>query len=68
REPVGGFAKGLGLCSAFVAELWGVLEGLKYVRRLGFRKVELHIDSKVVVQVVGARRLQSLSGARQVSP
>jgi hypothetical protein len=38
-EWLGGFAKGVGLCSGFVAELWGVLEGLKYVRRLGFLKV-----------------------------
>jgi hypothetical protein len=29
----GGFAKCVGLCSAFVAELWGVVEGLKYVYR-----------------------------------
>ncbi|KAK2422286.1 Polynucleotidyl transferase, ribonuclease H superfamily protein [Trifolium repens] len=29
-EWCGGFAKHLGKCSAFVAELWGVLEGLQY--------------------------------------
>ncbi|MCI28245.1 ribonuclease H protein [Trifolium medium] len=27
---LGGFAKHIGSCSAFVAELWGVLEGLKH--------------------------------------
>src|SRR4051812_17972863 len=32
----GGFAKGLGMCSPLRAELWGILEGLKLVRRLGF--------------------------------
>jgi ribonuclease HI len=61
-EWIGGFAKGVGLCSAFMAELWGVLEGLKYVRRLGFLKVELHIDSKAVVQVVETRHLRSSLG------
>ncbi|MCI43937.1 ribonuclease H protein [Trifolium medium] len=25
----GGFGKNLGICSAYVAELWGVLEGLR---------------------------------------
>jgi ribonuclease HI len=61
-EWLGGFAKGVGLCSAFVAELWGVLVGLKFVRRLGFLKVELHIDSKAVVQVVETRKLRSSLG------
>jgi hypothetical protein len=28
----GGFAKNLGICSAYVAELWGVLEGLMNAR------------------------------------
>jgi ribonuclease HI len=65
-EWLGGFAKGVGLCCAFVAELWGVLEGLKLVRRLGFRKVELHIDSIAVVQVVKARSLKSALGVALV--
>ncbi|MCI24501.1 ribonuclease H protein, partial [Trifolium medium] len=51
-EWLGGFAKFLGACSAYVAELWGVLEGLNLARRLGFRAVELHVDSDVVVQVI----------------
>jgi len=32
-----------------VAELWGVMEGLKMARECGFHKVELHVDSKAVV-------------------
>jgi len=44
-----GFSKWLGVCSAYVAELWGVLEGLKMARERGFHKVELDVDSKVVV-------------------
>jgi ribonuclease HI len=43
----------------FNGKVWGVLEGLKLVRKLGFRKVELHIDSIAVVQVVKERRLKS---------
>jgi ribonuclease HI len=68
-EWLGGFAQCLGLCSAFVAELWGVLEGLWCVRRLGFLKIELHIDSIAVVQVVKERRVNSSLGnalARQI--
>jgi ribonuclease HI len=47
-EWIGGFAKCLGSCSAFVAEIWGVLVGLHYARSLGFSKVELTVDSEAV--------------------
>ncbi|MCH81151.1 putative non-LTR retroelement reverse transcriptase, partial [Trifolium medium] len=51
-EWIGGFSKFLGTCSAYVAELWGLLEGLKYTWKLGFRKVELNVDSVAVVKVI----------------
>jgi ribonuclease HI len=60
-EWLGGFAKHVGLCSAFMAELWGVYEGLRYASRMGFMKVELNIDSEAVVQVIKARRVCSSS-------
>jgi ribonuclease HI len=62
-EWLGGYAKCVGLCSAFVAELWGVLEGLRCVRRLGFMNVELNIDSVAVVQVLKERRFNSSLGS-----
>jgi hypothetical protein len=42
----GGIAKFVGIRSALIAELWGVLEGLKLAKRRGFRKVEVNVDSK----------------------
>ncbi|PNY11028.1 hypothetical protein L195_g007626 [Trifolium pratense] len=33
-------------------ELWGVLEGLNHAGRLGFSKVELHVDSMTVAHVI----------------
>jgi ribonuclease HI len=51
-EWVCGFSKGLGSCSAYVAELWGVFEGLKLARSHGYRKVELHIDSSSVISSI----------------
>ncbi|GAU36087.1 hypothetical protein TSUD_276980 [Trifolium subterraneum] len=48
----GGFAKNLGICSAYVAKLWGVVEGLRCVRSLGFNRIELNVDSSVVSQVL----------------
>jgi ribonuclease HI len=61
-EWIRGFAKNVGRCNAFVAELWGVLEGLRCVRMLGFKKVELNIDSASVVQVLKLRKFHSLTG------
>jgi ribonuclease HI len=48
----GGFAKHLGKCTAYVAEMWGVMEGLQYAWKLGYKKVEINVDSLVVVQVL----------------
>ncbi|GAU38338.1 hypothetical protein TSUD_61990 [Trifolium subterraneum] len=62
-EWLGGFAKCVGICSVFVAESWGVFEGLSYVHRLGFRKVVLHIDSEVVVRVIKNGSSDSSAGS-----
>jgi ribonuclease HI len=51
-EWIGGFAKFIGDCSAFVAELWGVLEGLRYVRRMGYTAVELNVDCVSVEKTI----------------
>lgn len=45
-----GFFKSLGICNAFVAELWGVLECLNLTSRKGFAAVELCVDSEVVIK------------------
>ena len=49
---MGGFARSVGLCSAYIAELWGVLEGLRYARSLDFWRVELHVNSVAVVNIL----------------
>lgn len=36
---ISGFSKCIGLCNVFVAELWGVYEGLKLCYSLGHRLV-----------------------------
>jgi ribonuclease HI len=45
KEWLGGFSKYIGQCSAFVEELWGVFEGLKWAQVKGFRRVEVSVDS-----------------------
>ncbi|PNX57484.1 ribonuclease H, partial [Trifolium pratense] len=44
-----GFAKYLGHTSAYMTELWGVYEGLQLARRRHIEKVEIQIDSQVLV-------------------
>lgn len=45
-----GFFRSLGICNAFVAELWGVIDGLNLTSRKGFPAVELCVDSEVVIK------------------
>jgi ribonuclease HI len=45
-----GFAKGLGDTTAYMAELWGIYEGLRMARRRGVEKLELRSDSQVIVR------------------
>jgi ribonuclease HI len=45
-----GFAKGLGDTTAYMAELWGIYEGLRMARRQGVEKLELRSDSQVIVR------------------
>jgi len=48
-EWICGFSKCIGVCSAYVAELWGVFYRLKLARDRGFSRVGLHVDSRVAV-------------------
>jgi ribonuclease HI len=59
---IGGFAKHVGVCSAFTAELWGVLEGLKYAWDRGFKFVELDVDSVALVQAIKSGATTSVIG------
>ncbi|VYS68370.1 unnamed protein product [Arabidopsis thaliana] len=45
----GGFALNIGVCSASLAELWGVYYGLNIAWERRFRRVELEVDSELVV-------------------
>jgi ribonuclease HI len=53
---LGGFSKGLGVCSIEVAELWGAWEGLKLAWNQGYRKVELRLDAMNVVKILNREK------------
>nr|GMD39424.1 nucleic acid binding protein [Ipomoea batatas] len=52
---LGSFSKYLGTCSAFEAETWGVLTGIKMAKELGAGKVILESDAQ---EVISALRLK----------
>jgi ribonuclease HI len=66
KEWLGGFVKNIGSCAALVAELWGVLEGLKFARSKGFNKVEVSVDSMAVINSVKKGNGGSATGCRLV--
>lgn len=49
---VSGFSKHFGKCNAMMAECSEVFEGFKLTKRLGLRKVEVNVDSKLVVKAI----------------
>jgi ribonuclease HI len=49
-----------------MAELWGVLEGLKYARSLGLQVIGLNVDSLAVVHVITAGITTSSMGFAMV--
>lgn len=57
-----GFSCNLGSCTAFIIEIWGVLEGLKLAAVHGFSHVELQVDSMVVVNILQGRESATAAG------
>lgn len=51
----------IGSCDSYVDELLGVFEGLKLVRARGFNRVELHVDSWVVVTTLFSSKIGTLT-------
>ncbi|KAL0700346.1 hypothetical protein Bca4012_056468 [Brassica carinata] len=49
-EWSGGFALNIGRCTAPLAEFWGVYYGLVSVWEKGFRRLEVEVDSKMIVE------------------
>ncbi|GAU23253.1 hypothetical protein TSUD_172820 [Trifolium subterraneum] len=63
---LGGFSRNLGYCSAYLAELWGVYDGLCLAQNIGATRIEVHVDSSVVVQTLNSTNGGSVTGWRLV--
>ncbi|MCI12311.1 ribonuclease H protein, partial [Trifolium medium] len=60
---MGGFSHNLGRCNAYLAELWGVFDGLRFAHERGATKVKVHVDS-FVVQTLNSSNVGSVIGWR----
>lgn len=61
-ECKGGLSKNIVTCNAFREKLWGIYEGLTLTKRLGMVKVELNVDSNVIVKIFESRKLTDIDG------
>jgi hypothetical protein len=44
-QLIGGISRHLGLFNAYLADLWGVLDGLRLSRERGITKLKVQVDS-----------------------
>ncbi|MCH81618.1 ribonuclease H protein [Trifolium medium] len=63
---LGGFSRNLGRSNACIAELCGGFYGLRLARDRGFSKVELHVDSSVIVHKLHSNKDESVVGWRLI--
>jgi ribonuclease HI len=59
---IDGFAKALGDTTAYMAELWGIYEGLKLAYHKGVKNLELRTDSAVLANSLQDRKKGSVMG------
>ncbi|PNX81608.1 ribonuclease H [Trifolium pratense] len=63
---LGGFSRNLGRCNAYIAELWGVHDGLCLARDKGAKKLKVYVDSSVVVHTLNSTTGGSVVGWRLI--
>jgi ribonuclease HI len=61
-EWLHGFSKLIGRGDVYIAELWGVFEGLKLAKRMNFDKVEVRIDARVVLEDIVHKKASNICG------
>jgi ribonuclease HI len=61
-EWVHGFRKIIGRGEIYIAELWGVLEGMRLARRMNFYKVEVRINSLGIVKDINRKQAYKMCG------
>lgn len=57
----------MGIAYAFVAELWGVYEGLCLARKIGLVAMEVNIDSQAVMDSLSGSKTCCVVGCRLIN-
>ena len=52
RDWLGGFSRSIGCTSSFMAELWGLRDGLNLCYEMHLSAVDVQLDAKAVVQLL----------------
>ncbi|MBA0699839.1 hypothetical protein Goari_001444 [Gossypium aridum] len=53
-----GYNRFLGKCSVFVAELWGILDGLLLIQKQGYNEIIIQFDNLEVVVAISDSKLE----------
>lgn len=59
--------KKVGVCSAYIAELWGVYNDLHLVTRLRFRVIDMDVYSQQVVNEINTNKSSNIMGRKLIS-
>lgn len=59
--------KKVGVCSAYIAELWGVYNDLHLVTRLRFRVIDMNVYSQQVVNEINTNKSSNIMGRKLIS-
>ena len=60
-EWVRGFSRGLGCLDSFIAELWGLRDGLMLYKNMNLNAVNVQLDAMAVVQLLTSPTITNLS-------
>lgn len=63
---LGGFAKYIGNCNAFIVEFCGVHEGIRLVKYYSIKNVEFQVDNAEVLKVITSYKLHRKFGLNMV--
>lgn len=55
-----GFSKFVGRGSAILAKFWGLLEGINLTQILGYKRVEINVDSLQVVESIEKGKVEQI--------
>ena len=58
-----GFNRNVGICSSYKAELWEILEGLKLALKIGYKKVVMEANSRLIVKKLSKQCNASWKGS-----